>query len=421
MRTSQRGRMAARCCVERPAWPGGPLAGLCPPRYRVDTKSPHRVSSQDIVTAMSTCIRVALAAMAAATLAGCGIPSQTTRVAGGPEPVTVRLVPAVPAEGQSAELTVESPGADSIVFASDNGLDRYWSQRDVLRVRLTSEFGDSAPAGRYAVRWRGQLLSRLMKPARIQVCRQGRCRELYHEIPVQLPEENHRTVALTAGYDAVFARRSLLGSYSTVLFKEALNSGIMSAQAELADHGWSARAEGFAGRGDRGAALDLSRVVKRAGEVSYGVALHVDAGRSEWLPDGAGPIVANRTAWRMGVGPSLMLRGITASSQLGVYSDGAQTLQVVSTRISINGNLTEVRLPVSLSAEKTFAFGGGAIVSRRRDALERLVASVHLVDAFAVNLGLSTHRSAWPNDQPSSDFRASETLVTLGGRYTVTW
>ena len=56
-------------------------------------------------------------------------------------------------------------------------------------------------------------------------------------------------------------------------------------------------------------------------------------------------------------------------------------------------------MPVSLSAEKTFAFGGGAIVSRRQDALERLVASVHVVNALAVTLGLATHRSAWPNDR----------------------
>ena len=45
----------------------------------------------------------------------------------------------------------------------------------------------------------------------------------------------------------------------------------------------------------------------------------------------------------------------------------------------------------------------------------------HVVNALSVTLGLATHRSAWPNDQPSSDFRATETLVTLGGRYTVTW
>ena len=413
--------MAAQCCVARRASPAVPLAGLCRARYRVEAKTPHRTIPRDHVPSMSRLTRIALPGVFAAAMAGCSVPVQTTRLADGPYPVTVRLEPAIPSAGQSADLTVTSPGADSIILRSENGLDRYSGTRGELRAHLTSDFGDSVPTGRYAVRWRGKLLSRLKKPAVIPVCREGSCRELYHEIPVDLPEANHRTVALTAGYDAVFARRSLVGSHSTVLFREAPSTGIWSAQAEWTDRAWSARAEGYAGRGERGASFDLSRVVKRAGEVSYGVAMHLDADRSEWLPEGESPVLADRTAWRVGIGPSLMMRGIMASSQLGIYSDGAQTLQVVSTRVSINGNLTEVRLPVSLSAEKTFAFGGGAIVSRRRDALERLAASVHVVDAFAVTLGLSTHRSAWPNEEPGSDFRASETLVTLGGRYTVTW
>jgi hypothetical protein len=370
---------------------------------------------------MDSCSRIALAAVSVVALAGCGIPTQTTQLAGGPEPVTVRLEPAVPSAGQPVELTVESPAADSIVVESENGLDRYWSAGPVLHAELTSDFGDSLPVSRFAARWQGRLLARYLKPARIRVCRAGRCTEHYHEIPVRLPEANHRTVALTAGYNTVFARRSLLGSHSTVLFREALSSGIWSAQGEWENHGWSARLEGFAGQGDRGASLDVSRMLKRDGELSYGVAFHLDADRSEWLPEGESPVIANRTAWRAGLGPSLMLRGVTASTQLGLYTDGAQTLQFVSTRVRINGNFTEVRLPVSLTAEKTFAFGGGAIVSRRRDALERLVASVHLVDALALNLGVATHRSAWPNDEPSSDFRANETLFTLGGQYSVTW
>jgi hypothetical protein len=370
---------------------------------------------------MDTCSRTALAAVAVVALAGCGITTQTTRLADGPQPVTVRLEPAVPAAGQSAELTIESPAADSIVFESENGLDRYSSAGPVLHAELTSDFGDSLPVSRYAGRWQGRLLSRYLKPARITVCRAGHCSRHYHEIPMRLPEANHRTVALTAGYNTVFARRSLVGSHSTVLFREALSSGIWSAQGEWADHGWSARLEGFAGQGERGASLDVSRVLKRDGELSYGVSFHLDADRSEWLPESESPVLADRTAWRAGIGPSLMLRGVTASSQLGIYSDGAQMLQVVSTRVRINGNLTEVRLPVSLTAEKTFAFGRGAIVSRRRDALERLVASVHLVDDLALNLGVATHRSAWPNDEPGSDFRANETLFTLGGQYSVTW
>jgi hypothetical protein len=413
--------MAAQCCVEPRARPAGPLAGLCCARYRVEAQSPHSRAPRDPVTLMIRLPRIALSGALAMVLAGCSVPVQTTRLMDGPAPVTIRLEPAVPGAGQSAELTVTSPGADSILLRSENGLDRYAGTRGELHAHLTGDFGDSIPVERYAVRWRGKLLSRLTKPAMISVCRQGTCREIYHEIPVDLPEANHRTVALTAGYDAVFARRSLVGSHSTVLFREALSSGIWSAQGEWADHGWSARLEGFAGRGEHGASLDLSRVLKRAGEVSYGISLHLDTDRSEWLPEDESPVLADRTAWRAGIGPSLMLRGVTASSQLGIYSDGVQTLQVVSTRVRINGNLTEVRLPVSLTAEKTFAFGGGAIVSRRRDALERLVASVHLVDALAVNFGLATHRSAWPNDEPGNDFRASETLFTLGGQYSVSW
>ena len=65
--------------------------------------------------------------------------------------MTVRLEPATPAAGQSAELTVTSPGADSIVFESENGLDRYWTTRDTLRVQLDPNFGDSVPTERYAV------------------------------------------------------------------------------------------------------------------------------------------------------------------------------------------------------------------------------------------------------------------------------
>ena len=413
---------SAHVCAARARRAAGPLAGLRIWRYTVVRSSLHGRPSPTRQTLMNRISRIASATMAAVAFAGCGIPSQTTNLVGGPAPVTVRLEPATPTVGQFADLMVTSPHADSIVVESENGLDRYWTTRDTLRIQLDPNFGDSLPTERYAARWQGELLSRFMKPAHITVCRTGSgCESMYYEIPVILPEANHRTVAVTAGYNTTFARRSLVGSHSTVLFREALSSGIWSAQAELSDRRWSGRIAGYAGRGERGASLDLSRVLKHAGELSYGVAMHLDADRSEWLPEGEGPVVADRTAWRVGIGPSVMLRGVTASSQLGIYNDGVQTLQVVSTRVSLNGNLTEVRLPVSLSAEKTFAFGGGAIVSRRRDALERLVASVHVVDAFALNFGMSSHRSAWPGAQPVDDFRASETLFTLGGQYTLSW
>lgn len=416
------GQRSARVCATGLGGAGGTLAELRIRRYTVGRSSLHGCTSRTRQTLMNRLTQIACAALAAVAIAGCGIPTQTTTIADGPAPVTVRLEPATPTVGQDADLMVTSPHADSIAVESENGLDRYWTTRDTLRIQLDpNSFGDSLPTERYATRFDGELLSRLMKPARITVCRAGACQAMYYEIPVSLPEANHRTVAVTAGYNTVFARRSLVGSHSTVLFREALSSGIWSAQAELSDRRWSGRIAGYAGRGERGASLDLSRVLKRAGELSYGVAMHLDADRSEWLPESQSPVVADRTAWRAGIGPSVMLRGVTASSQLGIYNDGVQTLQIVSTRVSLNGNLTEVRLPVSLSAEKTFAFGGGAIVSRRRDNLERLVASVHVVDALALNLGMSSHRSAWPGAQPVDDFRASETLFTLGGQYTLSW
>lgn len=398
-----------------------PLAGLRFWRYTIVRKARHRLRSPHTPTRMASAFQNALAAAVAVASAGCAIPTQTTQVAAGPEPVTVQADPAVSSPGQSSMLTIASPGADSIAFESINGLDRYWTTRDTLRVQLDPDFGDSVAVERYATRYQGTLLSRFMKPARITVCRQGSCQTIYHEIPIALAEANHRTVAVTAGYNTVFARRSLVGSHSTVLFREALSSGIWSSRAELSDWNWSGRLEGYAGQGERGLAFDLSRVVKHAGDLSYGVALHLDADRSAWLADADNPVVTDRTGWRASLGPSMMLRGVTATSQLGIYNDGVQTLQIVSTRVSLNGNLTEVRLPVSLSAEKTFAFGGGAIVSRRRDALERLVASVQLVNALAINFGLSSHQSAWPNHEPVDDLRASETLFTLGGQYTLTW
>jgi hypothetical protein len=155
--------------------------------------------------------------------------------------------------------------------------------------------------------------------------------------------------------------------------------------------------------------------------MSYGLAMHAGVTHSDWLDVGTGAVPAGRTVYRAGIGPSIMVKGITASSQFGIYTDGIETLQVASTRFSVNGNLTSVRHPVTLTAEKTFAFGGGAIVARRRDALERLTAAIRLVDDFALQVGISSHRLAWPDADPSNDLRASDTRMILGGLYTLTW
>lgn len=362
-----------------------------------------------------------LAACAGAALLGCNAPAHTIRLVPGPDPVEIRMRPGVQSMGQSADLLIKSPGADSIALVSANGVDRYWSAGPRLRVQLGPEFGDTLRASRHAERRDGRLLAILKKPVRISACRLGRCREIYHEIPVRLPERNERTIAVTAGYSTVFARRSLVGGGRTVLFKEALSSGVWSLQGEWAARGWNAQLQGFLRAGEQGGSLDLSRVVKRSGGISYGVAMQLGGVHSEWLPDGHSPVIGDRTAYRASIGPSIMLRGITASSQIGFDTDGRETLQIISTRVSVNGNLTSVRHPVVITAEKTFGFGGGAIVSRRREARERLTAGIYVLNDFALRLGVSHHRIAWPLERPADDLRASEVLLTLGGQYSLTW
>ena len=179
--------------------------------------------------------------LAAATLGGCAIPTTSTQLNPGPEPIELQMTPTVIYAGQQAELVVRSPGADSLVVASENGLDRYWSSDSVLRVTLTSDFGDPAPAERYAPEWKGQALPYLKKPVHVTACRQGRCREFYHEIAIKLPERNRRVVAVTAGWSSVFARRSIRDGHRTVLFQDALTSGAWSLQGEWSAGGWNGR------------------------------------------------------------------------------------------------------------------------------------------------------------------------------------
>ena len=367
-------------------------------------------------------LRVTLLALAAlAPLGGCAVSSSSTQLAAGPDPVEVRITPSIIYAGQRAQVLVRSPGADSIVLQSENGLDRYWSADSVLSVFLTSDFGERTPSSRFAPEWNGRALPYLMKPVRIEVCRSGRCREVHHEIAVKLPVRNERVVAVTAGWSSVFARRTIRGGDRTVLFEDALTSGVWQLQGEWSAGPWNGRVQGLLGADDRGLWLDLSRVLKGGDGMSYGLAMHAGVTRSDWLDGGTSPLPANRTAYRAGIGPSIMVKGITASSQFGIYTDGVETLQIASTRLSVNGNLTSIRHPMTITAEKTFAFGGGAIVSRRRDALERLTAAIRIVDDFALQVGLSSHHIAWPTDDPAEDLRASDTRIILGGQYSLTW
>jgi hypothetical protein len=376
-------------------------------------------TSQLLVIRLARALVPALTGGTVAT--GCAYPTYSTRLADGPEPVDLRMDTPFLRNGQQAMVVIQSPAADSIALGSTNGVDRYWSHGSRLFARVSGDFGDIKPSRQYAERHNGVLLDRLMKPATISVCQAGRCREFYHEFEVRLPERNDRTVALSAGWNTVFSRRTMRDQAQGPLSRQALSSSAFFVEGELAARKWSARAQGFYGGDGQAASLDLSRVVKEGNEISYGVAMHVGALRNDWLPDGRRTALMEKTAYSLSVGPSIMMRGVTASTQFGLVTNGHEALQVVATRLSANGRLTSVRIPVSVTAEKTFAFGGGPIVSRRRDALERLSASVHVLESFALNFGVSSHFIAWPGEQPSLDFRASEVLMTVGARYTLTW
>jgi len=358
----------------------------------------------------------------ALSLQGCGVSTSTVNLTPGPEPVELTMTPAMVQSGGSTQIKVVSPSADSISIESADGLDRYWGTGPKLRARLESDFGDSVPGMRYAVREHGRLFDVLKKPMKVVVCRKSSCREYHHELAVQLPERNERSVAVTGGWSTAFTKRAVTGRDKSVLLKEALSHAVWNVQAELATGKWSARLQGFYGSDERGGSLDLSREIKRVGDgVSYGLAMHLASTHTEWLPTDRNPALTQGTAFRASIGPSIMIKGLTASSQLGIYTDGRETLQEVSTFLSLNGGLTEVRNPVTVTLEKTFAFGGEPMIPRRRDQLERLTLGLDLVKNFALRIGMTTHRSAWPTEDRASDLRASEVYYTIGGQYTLSW
>jgi hypothetical protein len=361
-------------------------------------------------------------AYVALSLQGCGVSTSTVDLTPGPEPVEFTVTPAVIQSGGWAEVKVVSPSADSISIESPNGLDRYWDNGSQLRARIDSDFGDSVPSIGYAVREQGKLFNVLKKPLKVVVCRKSSCREYYHEIPVQLPIRNERSVAVTGGWSTAFTKRAVTSQDKSVLLKEALNHTVWNVQAELATGRLSARLQGFYGSDERGGSLDLSREIKRMGEgMGYGLAMHLGATHAEWLPTDQNAVLTRGTAYRASIGPSIMVKGLTASSQLGIYTDGRSTLQEVSTFVSLNGGLTEVRNPVTVTLEKTFAFGGEPMIPRRRDQLERLTLGLDLIKNFALRFGMTTHHSAWPTADRNTDLRASEVYYTLGGQYTLSW
>ena len=371
---------------------------------------------RSIDSAFPTLVCVALG------LQGCGVSTSTVNLTAGPEPVEITMTPSLAVPGSSVQLKVASPSSDSISIESVGGLDRYWGNGPSLDAQIDSDFGDTVPVTRYAVREHGRLFDVLKKPMKVSVCRKGACREYYHDLAVRLPERNERSVAVTGGWSTAFTKRAVTARDKSVLLKEALNHTVWNIQAEVATGKLSGRLQGFYGADERGGSLDLSHEIKRLGDgMSYGLALRVAATHAEWLPTDRNAALTHGTAYRASFGPSIMIRGLTASSQLGIYTDGKETLQELSTFVSLNGGLTEVRTPVTVTLEKTFAFGGEPLIPRRRDQLERLTLGLEMVRNFALRLGMTTHRSSWPTQDRLSDLKASEVYYTIGGQYTISW
>jgi len=382
-------------------------------------------------------LRGALVFGAAALAAGCAVPAHSVqlephRAAGtSPSATTTAVAQAprftvtpsvIPSDGMGV-VRIIAPDADSIVFESVSGVDRYSRRGNMMVVRVTGHFGEEQHETRYAARDRGVLFDIVKRPIKVTACRQRQCREYYQTLTIKLPERNESSVALTAGWGTAFTRRAITGENKSVLLREALNNSIWSLQGEIATHGINARLQGYYNSGEQGGSLDLSRTFRHTtgDEMGYGLAMHLSTRRIDWLQDGAGVALPRRTAYQASIGPSVMVKGLTASSQFGLYTDGQETLQLLSTVVSLNGNLTEVRSPVSLTVEKTFAFGGGPIVPRRRDGTDRMIVGVQVAPNVALRFGMNSRRSTWPIEGSTSNLQVSETYYSVGAQYTLTW
>jgi hypothetical protein len=380
-------------------------------------------------------LRGALVLCAAVVAAGCSVTAQSVQLdprraagtssaaAAAVQRPQLTVTPAVIPSDGAGVIRIIAPGADSVALESGSGVDRYSRRGNMMTVRVTGHFGELSAETHYAVRERGMLFDVVKRPIKVTACRQRQCVDYYETLTIKLPERNERSVALTGGWATAFTRRAITGENKSVLLREALNNSLWSLQAEVATKGINARLQGYYNNGEQGGSLDLSRTFRRttANEMGYGLAVHFSTRRIDWLLDGSGAALPRRTAYQASVGPSIMLKGLTASSQYGFYTDGEETLQLLSTVVSLNGALTEIRSPVSLTVEKTFAFGGGAIMPRRRDGTDRMIVGVQLAPNVALRLGLNSRRSAWPIEGSTGDIQVSETYYSLGAQYTLTW
>jgi hypothetical protein len=349
-------------------------------------------------------------------------PASSVDLADGPAPVRLHLNPAVSRADGPIQLSVTSPSADSIVVSSANGLDRYSATGAMLQASLQPNFGDSLPVMRYAARYEGRLLNVVKKPVKVEVCRRHSCQAYYHELSLLLPERNRRSVAITGGWSTNFSQRAVRIPNQGPAQRGAQSASEVNLQAELAVAGLSARLEGSWGSGARMASLDLSREIKRSSAgMSYGLALHLGSIHADWQPTAGNAALSSGTAYRASIGPAIMLKGFTISTQIGVYGNGGAVMQELTNFVSFNGALTEVRIPLTLTLDRMVAFGDQSLAPRGREQLERLTLGWEVVSNLGLRLRMVNRRGTWSAGYPAGELHADQVDYTLGAQYTVGW
>src|SRR3954447_4708653 len=356
-------------------------------------------------------------------LQGCSSPAVTTvELADAPVPVRLRTNPAIATRAAPVQLRITTPNADSIEIRSADGFERYSGKGASLQVSLPSTFGDSTPLARYAVRRNGHLFDVLKKPMYVTVCRNRNCREYYHELAVRLPEHNQRRVAVTAGWRTALSDRAVENSGRDLVSHDPPNHSGWNLQAEFATGTVTARLQGSFSSQARAAALDLARVIRSGGDgVGYGLAVHLGGNRGQWVPVAGSNLPSGTTTYHASVGPAIMLKGITFTTQFGLFVDGGETLQEMSTILSFNGGFTDVRYPLSLTMERRRALGEEPVIAQRRDEIERLTLGIDVVPGVALELRMASHRSAWPSALGSHQVSLDELSYTVGAQYTLGW
>jgi hypothetical protein len=353
-------------------------------------------------------------------LQACRTSVATVDLAAAPVPVKLRMTPATVPRAGVMQFRVMTPNADSIQIRSADGLDRYTGKGRELEVYLLSTFGDSIPLARYAVKASGHLLNVLKKPVIVTVCRASTCRDYYHELPVRLPEHNRRRIAVTGGWSTAFTRQAVKNPGRDPL-RDGGEHSVWNLRAELATKATSVRLQGFLGSQERLGVLDLAHVIRPSDQgPGYGLAVHLAASNGDWLPVMQRDL-PTRATYQASIGPAVMLKGLSFSSQFGVYINGGQTLQEMSTVLSFNGGFTEVRYPFSIMLERRIALGNEPVVARRRDALQRLTVGLDLVPGVAVLLRMTNRQGAWPAALPGGQVLFDEVSYTVGAEYTLGW